>query len=126
MSSNDKTIFSTSNRDKSLEEMILLEIIKRGGTAKTGSNRKPGEDRKLFGDIARYFGITEAQQQETNSRGRNKWDYTIFVAVQRLKDPARAGKTKDPNMSLIAPSRRGVWELTEIGRTTAARLSSGA
>ena len=126
MSDNDKTIFSTTNRDKSLEQMILVEIANRGGSVDVGSSRNPGIDRNLFGELARYFGISEAQQQENNRRGRNKWDYTILVAIQRLKDPARAGTSKDPNKSLIAPSTCGVWQLTEIGHTTAGWYSSGA
>ena len=124
MSDNDKTIFSTTHRNNSLEEMILLEIARRGGSVVIGSSRRPGEDRDLFDKLARYFGITEAQQQENNKWKKNKWDYTILVAVQRLKDPARAGKNKNPDKSLIAMSTRGFWKLTEVGRATAENLAS--
>lgn len=122
MNTSEKTIFSTIDQKFSLEESIVLEIYKRGGTAHIGSSRCPGEDRHLFDKLAEAFGITELQKQETNRYGKNKWDYTIHVAAQKLKDPARAGKKKNPKRSLIVSSQRGTWELTTSGWGAAKRL----
>jgi len=123
MSNNDKTIFSTTGRYHSLEEQIVIEVYKRGCTVLIGSARSPGQDRDLYSKLAQLFGISESQKQEVNHHGKNKWDYTMLVAVQKLKDPARAGKKKDPKLSLIVSPSRGVWKLTDRGCSVARRLS---
>ena len=123
MNNNDKTIFSTTGSCHSLEEQIVMEVYKRGCTVLIGSARSPGRDRDLYSKLARFFGITESQKQEVNHHGKNRWDYTVLVAVQKLKDPARAGKKKDPELSLIISPSRGVWMLTDRGRCVARRLS---
>ena len=126
MYENEKTIFSTTGALYSLEEQIVMEVYKRGCTVLIGTSRSPGQDRDLYGKLAQFFGITESQKQELNHHGKNKWDYTVLVAVQKLKDPARAGKKKDPELSLITSPSRGVWMLTDRGRSEAQRLKEEA
>jgi hypothetical protein len=119
---NNKTIFSTIGNPYNLEDRLLMEIAKRGGSIHIGTKRSPGQDRDVFRQMARIFGISNSQQQETNRHGKNKWDYTVGQSLQRLNDPARAGSKRNHNLALVFTPNKGFRQLTDRGLAKAKEL----
>jgi hypothetical protein len=112
----DRTMTETILRfPGDLAELIVTEIYRRGSIVRVGTGRCPGPDRDLYETLAADMNVSAEERKRTffdpgTENKRNCWDYTMLVAVARL----RQGRGRPPSIMTGTPV--GIWRLTLAGR----------
>ena len=97
---------------KLLKPLIVRELFLRGGRATIEKGQEPGPDRIIYDNVADKLGVTTKERKELideahpRHAGGNKWNYTMLVAVQQLRQRGAYMRMS---------TQRGVWELTSKG-----------